>query len=179
MKTKISASVLLVGILLTLFSFDIPDGWFPAGDHPKSYVMDIDESSNVGKKGAMTIKSIDKEIDGFGTLMTNSKPDKLLGKRVRMTGWMKTKDVKEWAGLWFRVDGKDKEAILSFDNMKDGKTDRSIKGTTDWKKYEIILDIPPSSTQLAYGALLCGTGQIWFIDVNLEEVSILINTTGK
>jgi hypothetical protein len=63
--------------------------------------------------------------------------------------------------------------------MKDGKKDRSIKGTTDWTKYEIVLDVPLNSSNLAYGALLVGTGQIWFDDIKFEIVDNSVATTGK
>ena len=121
-------------------------------------------------KNAATIKSIDKRIDGFGTLMQNCLPDKYLGRRVRMSGYVKSKDVDEKAGLWLRVDQANSQKPLSFDNM----LDRPIKGTSEWKKYEIVLDVPLNATNLAYGALLVGTGQIWFDNLNFEVVD---NTT--
>lgn len=127
--------------------------------------MGIDKGAGQDGKNTATIKSTAKKIKGFGTLMQNCLPDNYLGKRVRMTGMVKTKDVSDWAGLWFRVDEKSSNNSLSFDNMKDGKKDRSIKGTTDWTKYEIVLDVPLNSSNLAYGALLVGTGQIWFDDI--------------
>jgi hypothetical protein len=168
---------LLVGTTLALLSFDLPSGWFAAGSKPKSYEMGIDNGSGQDGSNAATIKSIDKKINGFGTLMQNSLPDKYLGKRVRMTGEMKSKDVTDWAGFWFRVDQAGLKTSLSFDNMHDGNKDRSIKGTTDWKKYEIVLDVPAKATNLAYGALLSGTGQIWFTKINFEIVDNTVKTT--
>jgi hypothetical protein len=109
--------------------------------------------------------------------MQNSLPDKYLGKRVRMTGVLKSKDVSDWAGFWFRVDRAGSKNTLAFDNMHDGNEDRSIKGTTEWKKYEIVLDVPNQATNLAYGALLSGTGQIWFTNINFEIVDNTVKTT--
>lgn len=159
-------------------SFDLPKGWFAAGDSPAKYEMGIDKGAGQDGKNAATIKSIEKKINGFGTLMQNCLPEKYLGKRVRMSGMIKTKDVSDWAGFWFRIDGANTEKTLGFDNMHDGKKDRSIKGTTDWKKYEIVLDVPSKSTNLAYGALLCGTGQIWFDTISFEIVDSSVPTTG-
>ena len=42
--------------------------------------------------------------------------------------------------------------------------------TTGWKKYEIVLDVPQQATNLAYGALLDGTGEIWISDLSFETV---------
>lgn len=162
-----------------LYSFTTPLGWYKAGSSPKSYFMGIDE--NVGQNGsnAATIKSKDKKIKGFGTLMQNCLPDEYLGKRVRMSGYLKTENVSDWSGFWFRIDAKTSNRSLGFDNMHDGKIDRSIKGTTDWTKYEIVLDVPLETSNLAYGALLVGTGQIWFDNITFEIVNESVPTTGE
>jgi len=170
--------LILVTLTVTLFSFDLPESWFKAGNKPDSYYMDIDNNVKRVDKGVFIIKSIDAKIEGFGTLMRNALPDNYLGQRVRMTGYVKTKDVSEWAGLWFRVDQKGSKEPLSFDNMHDGFSDRSIKGTKNWKKYEIVPDVPKNASNLAYGALLVGTGQIWFDEINFEIVDNTVPTTG-
>lgn len=177
--TKNLKSVLLIAITVTLFSFDLPTGWFKAGSAPGSYDMGIDKGAGQDGKNAATIKSIDKEIDGFGTLMQNYLPDNYLGKRVRMSGMVKTKDVADWAGLWFRIDQKGSPKSIGFDNMHDGKKDRSIKGTTEWSKYEIVLDVPVRATNMAFGALLAGTGQLWFDNLKFEIVDSTVPTTGE
>jgi len=177
MKTtkKILTSVFLVSLTLTLFSFDMPKDWFAAGSDPKSYDMGIDKGAGQDGKNAATIKSTAKKIKGFGTLMQDCLPDKYLGKRVRMSGYMKSQNVDDWAGFWFRVDQAGSDQSLAFDNMQD----RAIKGTTDWKKYEIVLDVPLKASNLAYGALLAGTGQIWFSNITFEIVDNSVATNDK
>lgn len=175
MVSKILKSVILILITSTLLSFDLPAGWFKAGSNPKSYDMGIDKFSGQDGNNAATIKSIDKKIDGFGTLMQNFKPDKYLGKKIRMSGFMKTKDVISWASFWLRVDQADSKNSLSFDNMND----RSIKGTTSWKKYEIVLAVPDKASNIAIGALLDGTGQIWFDEINFDVVDNSVPSTGQ
>lgn len=172
---RIIAGVLFIVMTATLVSFELPEGWFKAGSKPKSYDMGIDKGAGQDGKNVATIKSIDKKIDGFGTLMQTSLPQKYLGQRVRMTGFVKSKDVKQKAGLWFRVDQANSKKSLAFDNMYD----RPVTGTTDWKQYEIVLDVPVNASKLAYGALLAGTGQIWFDNINFEMVDSTIATTGR
>jgi hypothetical protein len=176
---KILTVVLFIAMTVTIFSFDLPTGWFKAGSDPKSYDMGIDKGAGLDGKNAATIKSNQKKINGFGTLMQDCLPDNYLGKRVRMSGMLKTQDVSDWSGLWFRIDQKGSDKTLGFDNMHDGKKDRSIKGTTDWTKYEIVLDVPLDASNLTYGALLVGTGQIWFDDIKFEVVDNSVPTTGK
>ena len=82
MTKSILKNVLLVGTTVALLSFDLPTGWFNAGSKPRSYEMGVDKGAGQDGKNAATIKSIDEKIDGFGTLMQQSKPGKYLGKRL-------------------------------------------------------------------------------------------------
>ena len=66
--------------------------------------MGTEKGAGRDGKSAATIQSLKKKVKGYGTLMQNTLPDKFLGKRVRMVGFIKTADVQEWAGFWFRVD---------------------------------------------------------------------------
>lgn len=151
----------------------LPVGCFRAGSKPLSYLMYISHGAGQDGRDVFTIKSKDKEIDGFGTLMQNSLPPEFLGKKIRMTAYMKSENVKDWAGFWLRIDQPDKDAPKSFDNMHD----RSIKGTTDWKKYDIVLYVSPKATNISFGALLNGTGQIWFDKIEFEVVEKSVHTT--
>lgn len=67
-------------MLFIVFSFDVPKGWIKAGSEPKKYEMSLEKGAGQDGKNAATIKSIDKKISGFGTLMQNCLPDKYLGK---------------------------------------------------------------------------------------------------
>jgi len=177
-------SILVVGTLVLFLissckqpkSHGLPESWFVAGDQPRSYIMGTDSSITKSGDYSATIKSLDNKIDGFGTLMQQSSPDKFIGKRIKMTGYIKSENVTKWAGLWVRVDVD--TVWVSFDNTHDGKMDRSVKGTTDWKKYDIILDVPANATKISYGALLSGTGQIWFDNLTFEIVDKTVEATG-
>lgn len=167
--------VILTTAMLTLLSFDLPKGWIIAGDSPQKYEMGIDKGSGQDGKNAATIKSIEQSITGFGTLMQECKAAKYAGKKIKMSGTVKSAGVTNWAGLWLRVDQAGSTQPLAFDNMQD----RSIKGTTDWTKYEIVLDVPSNASILAYGALLSGTGQVWFDNIYFEVVGDGVKSTGS
>lgn len=174
MKTAYTSLIFLV-LFSVITAFDLPKSWLKAGTDAKSYKMGIDVGAGQDGKNAATIQSKKDGIKGFGTLMQNCLPDKFLGKRVRMTGYIKSENVTGWAGLWMRVDQKDSNKALSFDNMQD----RAVKGTTEWTKYEIVLDVPLTATNLAYGALVSGGGTIWFDSISFEEVDESVPTTGE
>jgi len=94
------------------------------------------------------------------------------GKRLKFTGYVKTRDVAGTANLWFRVDGENGQ-LLAFDNM----SDRPIKGTTDWKEYSVVLDVPETATALAYGIFISGAGMAWLNDVQMIEVGSGVKST--
>ena len=69
---------------------------------------------------------------------------------------MKTKAVREWAGLWLRADDDDFHTLF-LDNM----ATRPIRGTTSWTKYTIDVELPRETVWLNYGILLKGSGMMW------------------
>ncbi|MBS1560258.1 MAG: hypothetical protein JSS89_01500 [Bacteroidetes bacterium] len=152
------------------------DDWRVVGSQNSSYEFGIDKSVAQEGKASASIRSIKDTINGFGAFMQTCQPGQYLGHRVRMTGFVKTTNVSGYASQWFRVDCD--TVMVSFDNMHDGGSDRSIKGTSDWARYAIVLDVPPNATSLSYGALLSGTGQIWFDNVAFEIVDTTVSTTG-
>lgn len=126
-------------------SDNLPEGWTKGGDEPQSYEMGIDNSiSNTGKSAAYIESKKEKIFNGFGTMMQTCLVGEYLGKRIKLTGYVKAENVDDWAGMWLRVDAKNGNDILGFDNMQE----RPIKGTADWTKCEIVLDVPEESGTL-------------------------------
>ena len=149
-----------------------PKGWFVAGSHPREYNSSVDHESPRSGKGSAHFESAVLNTKGFGTLMQVFQPGEYRGKRVRFSGYARADDVKDWAGLWMRVDGPGGKS-LAFDNMQD----RPIKGTTEWTKYEIVLDVPAQAEQIAYGVLLTGRGDVWIDDLKFDVVGNATATT--
>jgi hypothetical protein len=175
METITIKRFLLIGLALTFLSFELPSGWFKSGSDPNSYDMRIDKGAGYDGKNAATIQSITPNITGFGTLMQSFAADKYLGKRIQFSGYVKTKNIAGKACFWLRVEKANSQQILSFDNMND----RPIIGTNDWKKYEIVVDVPSTASKISYGALVRGTGQIWFDNLSFEIVDNSVAVTGK
>lgn len=150
-------------------------GWFIAGNKPNSYNVGLDKTTYKSGGSSAFIASSEKKIDGFGTVMQTCNAQNYLGKRIKMTAYIKSENVSDWAGMWLRVDSKLTKKSLSFDNMQD----RPIKGNNGWTKCEIILDVPEESGTLNYGFLLSGTGKVWFDYISFEVVDKLKMTTTK
>lgn len=178
MKTIIArilraAAMLCAIAAITAIAAETPKGWFAAGSHPKDYEMSVDRTVKHGAKASAFLKSVVPVTSGFGTLMQSFKADEFRGKRVRMSGYVRANDVGDWAGLWMRVDGL-KSELLALDNMQQ----RAIKGTSDWQKYDIVLDVADEAQSIAFGLLLTGKGQVWMDDLRFEAVGKDIPTTG-
>jgi hypothetical protein len=153
-------------------------GWYLAGSSPSSYEIGIEK--DLARQGNVAfMKSTENKIKGFGTLMQSFSPKDYLGKKVKLSGYIRSKDLADWAGMWMRIDGEGKDnksqKMLGFDNMQD----RPIKGTTDWKLYEIILEVPVDASNISYGVLTSGTGSIWMDDLQFEIVEKSVPTTKR
>ena len=148
-------------------------GWFLNGSHPQNYEEGVDQRVKRSGSASGYLKSKFSGPGGSGTLMQMCGADPFHGKRVRLSAYVKSEGVEPWAGLWMRVDdpiGK----ILGFDNMQD----RPIMGTSDWQKYEVVLDVPEHSAQIAFGIVLSGKGQVWLSNVQFEVVDSKVPATG-
>jgi len=175
MKTITLKAIFFIAVIFMLLAFEIPSGLFKAGSKSDSYEMGLDKCAGMDGKNAATIKSVEDIVDGYGTLMQSSSPDKFKGKRIRLSGYIKTSDVTGKAGFWLRIGQANSQSFLAFDNMME----RPVVGTTDWKKYDIVLDVSDKASKISYGALLRGTGQMWFDKLTFEVVDASVPTTGK
>jgi len=162
---------LLVGCAMTLQGV-VPQGWHLAGSKPESYEAGTDSQAAYNDHPSAYLKSTEAVSNGFGTLMQEFAADKYAGKRLCLSAFVKSEDIKDWAGLWMRVDKGAKS--VAFDNMEN----RSIKGTTGWQRYQVILDVPQDATGIFFGVLLSGTGQVWMNDVKFEVVGSDVPPTG-
>ena len=164
---------LIIGDILMKEKNTIKD-WIVTGSAPEKYQACIDtEIFHMGTKSA-TLFSVTDDIfeQEFGTIMQQISAKNYIGKRICFTGFVKTKSVEQWCGLWFRIDGKS-GTMLKFDNMQS----RPISGTTEWNHYSCVLDVPKNGEILNLGILVCGKGQVWLDNVCLDEVDKNIPTT--
>jgi len=156
--------LLVISVLLLFAGTASGQNWHLAGSHPQDYETGGDPNVSHGAENCGFIESTASEIEGFGTLMTSIPQDKYLGKKIRMSAYVKTENVENWVGLWMRVDAGMES--ISFDNMGD----RPITGSSDWENYEIVLDVPEHATNISYGILLAGTGKAWVDGLQLEKI---------
>ena len=166
--SKIITGFLLLFILPSISLFGQNDNeWIKKGSYPEGYEVGGDPTTRHGFENNGYIRSIRQIPNGeYGIFENSMMPGKFLGKRVKISAFIKTDDVEGWAGVWMRVDGPS-DTMLTFDNMET----RKILGSTEWKKYQVVLDVDKTARNIAYGILLVGNGKAWIADLKLEAVS--------
>lgn len=132
-------------------------GWSNFGDSDNYVVLIENKIVRNGKFSASIEYSGNKP--GF-KVWSYSLPVVHKGKSVKLTGFIKTENINEgYAGLWMRIDPD-----VGFNNMKN----QGVTGTSDWKKYEITLDLKTSqANRILIGGLLVGKGKVWIDELEL------------
>ena len=150
-----------------------PKCWQLAGDDQSCYQLGRDFSVTYAGKPSGRLMSVG-ECQSFGTMVQCIDPGAYAGKRIRFSAHVKARDVRDWAGLWMRVDGEGGcGTTLAFDNMNA----RPIKGSSDWARYDIVLDVAKEAKSICLGILLQGQGKVWLSGVSFEAVSTAVPTT--
>lgn len=158
--------IIAVASLLSLnaLAADIP-GWFMSGGGRKAYEVVLDTKVKRSGKASALLKPIDKP-ESYGTLMQAFVPNDYLGKRVRLTAYIKTEGATGRVDFWARVQAASSPA----DGMGLGGGHYDLPERSDWTKYEMVFDVPEAGTSLQFGVGLDGPGKVWIDDVKLEEV---------
>jgi len=167
-------AALFTFVSIALAGEPLPKDWM-AGN-TQDYDHGVDREIVKEGDASAFIRSRTSTPENFGTIVQSFGAGKYVGKRVRMSAFVKAEKIEGWAGLWMRVDGEGKDNIsLSFDNMQS----RPIKGTRDWEEYQIVLDVPDQSKSITFGILLDGSGQAWLDDFKFAVVGKDVPVTGR
>ena len=165
-KTAVLMCALMLALSGTARAGDfgtVVKGWWVAGSVPQDYELGVTSAGCLSGKCAY-IKSAVPAPRGFATLMQQLAPDNYLGKRLRVSAQIRTENADK-AELWMRIDGPDGKS-LHFYNMDD----HPIIGTTSWKRYDVVLDVPLQAVGVAFGYFLYGEGEAWADAFKLETV---------
>ena len=146
-----------------------------AGNPAEDYAVGVDRRVAHTGHASGFVRSARSHPEGDGALMQLVDAGDHRGRRVRLSAWVRTKKVRKWAGVWMRVDGPERGQVLAFDDM----SARPIAGTTDWTRHDVVLDVAPGATTIAFGLLLEGPGRAWIDDVALEDVDASVPVTGS
>ncbi|WP_426749515.1 AraC family transcriptional regulator [Myxococcus sp. Y35] len=151
----------------------LPVGWYVTESAPKRYEAGVDNTATCEGSRSAFLRSLTPDTNGYGTFMQAFGAHDFRGKRLRFSASLRIKDVEGWAGLWMRVEGPDPKQPLAFDNMQS----RALVGTTECKRYEVVLDVPKEATTIMAGLIMSGTGQAWLDGVRFDVVDTSVPVT--
>jgi RNA polymerase sigma factor (sigma-70 family) len=149
-----------------------------AGDH---YLVGIDQNTRRTERSdpAGYIKSIAPKASlnqgGGGNDAQRTfaaAMDPIRGKRIRLTAWIKTRNVDNWCGLEMWAYGWFQRVQVHSD-----MAEHPISGTTDWKQYSLVVDVPDDAQSLMFQATMLGTGEMWSDDFQIQIVGNDVPTT--
>jgi hypothetical protein len=176
---RFAPSLLTLGVaaLLTPAAHaQVPAGWQAVTDGSGEYTVSSDGARRDGGQGfaGATIKANVATPSGSAMLAQSIRADAYRGKRIRLSGYLKTIGVNEGtAVLFMRVDGDG--VVQTSDYMQD----RPMMLTTDWTKEDIVLDVPKDAIGITYGLLLGGSGQAWLDELTIDVVGNDVASTGR
>jgi|GEM_PF-5633790 len=137
-----------------------PAGWFNSVgfvDYASSaYHAQIVVRDNFEKGYCLFFNRNGAQKDEFGSFMQRFPATNLAGTAIRLESELKTEKVSGWAGMWLRADGW-QEFNLVFENM----SARPLRGTTNWAKYRIEVQLPFETAWLNFGVVLSGSGTLF------------------
>lgn len=151
-------------------------GWSGTGTRPLDYQYGTGDEPN--GKPVLLIRARSnalREPGANGTLIQTHPPGRYLGKRLRLAARIKTENVSK-TQLSLRIEGDNAriEPLALYD-----MANNPIRETTDWKKYEIVLDVPEGAQRLIYGfSIAGGRGQAYMDNVTLQVVGNDVAVTG-
>lgn len=153
-----------------------PDGWLFGGN---GYQVVLDKSEKKNGKQSLCFygpKGVNPGRVSFAAQKVLINP--FLGKRIRLSGYVKTGKKVGDIYLWLRADcGLDP---LAFKRIH---RDKGPKKEIDWQEYILEMDVPRQASALFFGASMRGEGKAWLdylrIGVLPAKGPELITLSGK
>ena len=152
-------------------------GWTLGEGLFQNFDWGIDTSMVSQGKPCFFIKTKEGASVGKGVLQQAFEAYEYRGKRLRLSGLLKTEQVEGGpieghpkvqvegrTGLWLQIEGVNERLYQT--NIKE----HGLQGTHDWVRRELSVEVPQTSISVGFGLLLIGRGQVWLSDVQLEVV---------
>ena len=154
------------------------EGWGYPDDG--SYQVTLDKETKVSGEASLHVKGVGSNRSYF-SMFQGFKADDYRGKRLRFSGQLKTKDIKDPAHpdetfargfLWLLIHNDKGQQIIG-----DEMFDRSLRGTNDWTPCEIVVDVPRDARKVTIGARMILEGEMWVDGLRLDVVGKNVKPT--
>ncbi len=149
----------------TGFDMQVPDvAWKNVGSFVAAHAPELTARNDALLAEIKTLSAQGGAGGGDGKTSATAKfpIEAARGKKVRLSTWIKTERVSGFAGGWWQCERPTGAGV--YVDMES----QQIKGTTDWKRYELVVDVPPNAFEVSFGFMLVGEGSAWFDDIEIE-----------
>lgn len=140
---------------------DLRKTWYVGGLDIKNY---IGGGNPYSKDNPGYIKSNSDKNIAWSTFMINDNPKTYSGKKIKFTVYIKSENIRGTAKMFFRLDNDNE--ILLMRRMDENP----LSGTSEYRKLAFYANIPPETTNIAYGMILSGTGTAYFKNLTINIV---------
>jgi erythromycin esterase len=153
------------------------DGWTTVTFPTDYYTVATDRT--IRASGIASVRLHNERATGTelqeGRVYQRVRADAYRGRRVRLVARMRADTVGgKGAGPFLKIDVP-RGAAVPYDDF----SDRPILGTTSWRDYEMVMDVPADAVGLTFGAALHGVGTVRVDDFRLEIVASSVPVTGN
>lgn len=149
----------------TGFDMQVPDlAWKNVGTFVAAHAPDLTARNDAVLAELKTLSAQGSAGEGEGEMSATAKfpIEAARGKKVRLSTWIKTDNVAGRAGAWWQSERATGAGVYK------GMESQPIKGTTDWTKYELTVDVPSNAVETSFGFTVVGEGAAWFDDIEIE-----------
>ncbi len=137
---------------------------------PDYHSYRIDPSTTHNGKASLAITAKEAEPVGIVNLVHQGfLADGYKGKRLRMTVYVKSEDVKR-ANWTLQVLGQREMNGRKVPYPIAATATPQLIGTHDWTKQELVLDVAPDSCSIRCNFMLLGPGKAWLSEIQFAEV---------
>ena len=166
---KICRFVTALVLAGTAVAGDVP-GWRRVGSAREDFEIFVDRDIRHGGAAAGRIECVRKRSKGTGTLEQDFRADEYRNRRIRMSAWVRAESAGR-ALIFIRSENAAGQ-VISF-----GNSGNQAGRGTDWRKQEVVIDVPPEATVIQMGLILGEKGKAWIDDLVLETVDKKIHPT--
>jgi len=139
-----------------------PPGWEFRAENPEQYEHGLDRSYST--RGAVAyIRSRTARAAGIARLMQPVEVSSYIGKRVRVSAWLRSNAVDQEGGLLFLLRNRVVGAVGNQRFL-------AMHGTNEWSRRSIVFEIDDEVAEMRVGFALSGPGVIWADDFSIEVV---------
>jgi hypothetical protein len=147
-------------------SASLLEGWVLGGNELRGFSARVDSVMPHGGRGSGLLESVAPGRGAFGALMQGCRADGLRGHTIRISTFVRSESIRDSATFWFRGYGRGASPL-----RLDGNTVVVPRGSSEWRREELLVDLPQAAETVAFGISLNGSGRVWIDDLQLEPVA--------